>query len=59
MNTTIVIVVVGVAVIYLLTRQSGPGILQQAGSALQQGGSALEQGGSDLAQGFGFMSGSG
>ena len=52
MNTTIVIVVVGVAVIYLLTRQSSPGILQQAGSALQQGAS-------DLAQGYGFMSGSG
>lgn len=52
MNTTIAIVVVGVAVIYLLTRQSGPGILQQAGSALQQGAS-------DLGEGFGFMSGSG
>ena len=52
MNTTIVLVVVGVAVIYLLTRQSGPGILQQVGSGLQQDVS-------DLAQGSGFMSGSG
>jgi hypothetical protein len=50
MNTTIIIVVVGVAVIYLLSQgsqqnQSSPGILQQ--------------GASDLAEGFGFMSGSG